>query len=96
VTSVYVIYIVGFSVFWGEKSLFLEIHSFSHVQKGLYHLRKDDYYLICRQHIVKGFYVLYRVFVVERVGCQARENSLQVRYLLSKRRFVCPLSILSR
>jgi hypothetical protein len=53
------IYIVGLSVFRGGELIFGEIHSFSHVQKGLtIGMRKDDYYLICRERSCKGFFVL--------------------------------------
>jgi len=74
------IYIVGLSVFLGIHSLFLIIHTIS-----------------MREKLGKGvFHPVTIFFTVEEVSCSAHENSLQVRNLLSKRRVVRPMSILSK
>jgi hypothetical protein len=46
--------------------------------------------LFAEKILEMGFHIVTRVFVVEEVGCEAYEWSLQVRDLLSKKRVVNP------
>jgi hypothetical protein len=80
---------------WLNLSAFWGIHSFFF--RGLDHLNeKMTITLFVEKKLETGFHIVTKVFFVEEEGFQAHENSLQVRYLLSKRRVFRFVSILSR
>jgi hypothetical protein len=58
---------------------------------------KNDLYLICKENIVTGFFhFLNTIIIVEEVGCQDHDNSLQVIDFVLKRNVFKPMSILSK
>jgi hypothetical protein len=72
------IYIVGLSVFWGERTHSWGIsHSFFSCAEGVRPSEKGRLLPYLQRKYCKGFFLYCnQSFFVEEVGCQAHEHSL--------------------